>query len=219
MTTCRQHYRFPTIKNNEDVFNIFFVNVGERLSDHLTPAHDVDISNCVHSMFFFPTTKLEVESVYRSLQNKSSSVDDLISNNFVKASMPATLNVITNKINRSLYESLFPDSLKTTKIIILFKYGSKLEENNYCPNFLLIIWSKKFEKAVFNRVYGYFEKLGILSRYQFGFRDMKSTINALVELTKKIRHSRKKNAINSFFLDLKKAFFDTINHKLLLRKT
>ena len=202
---------------NADVFNKFFANVGEGLRNHLTAAHDVDIPNCVHSMFFFPTTKREVESVYRSLQNKSSSGDDLICNSIVKASMPATLNVITNLINRSFNEGLFPDSLKTAKIVPLFKDGSKSEENNYLPISLLIIWSKIFEKVVFNRVYGYFEKLGILSKYQFGFRDKHSTIDALVELTEKIRHSGKENAINSFFLDLKKAF-DTINHNLLLKK-
>ena len=217
LNTCRQNYKLPSIKNNADVFNKFFANVGEGLSNHLTAAHDVDIPNCVHSMFFFPTTKREVESVYRSLQNKSSSGDDLVCNSIVKASMPATLNVITNLINRSFNEGLFRDSLKTAKIVPLFKDGSKLEENNYHPISLLIIWSKIFEKVVFNRVYGYFEKLGILSKYQFGFRDKHSTIDALVELTEKIRHSGKENAINSFFLDLKKAF-DTINHNLLLKK-
>ena len=164
MNTCRQNYKLPSIKDNADVFNKFFANVGEGLSNHLTAAHDVDIPNCVHSMFFFPTTKREVESVYRSLQNKSSSGDDLICNSIVKASMPATLNVITNLINRSFNEGLFPDSLKTAKIIPLFKDGSKLKENNYRPISLLIIWSKIFEKVVFNRVYGYFEKLGILSK-------------------------------------------------------
>ena len=76
--------------------------------------------------------------------------------------MPATLNVITNLFNRSLNEGLFPDSLKTAKIVPLFKDGSKVEENNYRPISLLIIWSKTFEKVVFNRVYGYFGKLGIL---------------------------------------------------------
>ena len=166
---------------------------------------------------FSPTTKREVESVYRSLQNKSSSGYDLIGNSIVKASMPATLKVITNLINRSLNEGRFPDSLKTAKIVPLFKDGSKLEENNHRPISLLIIWSKIFEKVVFNRVYGYFEKLGILSKYQIGFRDKHSTIDALVELTEKIRHSGNENAINSFFSDLKKAF-DTINHNLLLKQ-
>ena len=90
-------------------------------------------------------SKGEVESIYRCLQNNLSSGDELISNNIVKASMHATLIVITVFVNRLLNGGLFPDSLKTVKIITLFKDGSKLDENIYRQ--FLIIW-RIFEKVL-----------------------------------------------------------------------
>ena len=35
----------------------------KKLSNHLTSTLDVDIPNFVYSMFFFPTTKREVETI------------------------------------------------------------------------------------------------------------------------------------------------------------
>ena len=66
---------------------------------------------------------------------------------------------------------------------------------------------------MYNRIYLYFEKFNLISNKQFGFRSKDSTIDALVELTKKINtHYCRFN-----FLDPKKAFI-TIKHPLLLKK-
>ena len=107
--------------------------------------------------------------------------------------------------------------MKKAKVIPLHRDGSKLDENNYRPISLLIVWSKIIERALFIRLNAYMEYHNLLFNRQFGFRTKHSTIDALVELVEKIRLNCKKVKAISFFLDLKKAF-DTIEHDILLKK-
>ena len=69
---------------------------------------------------------------------------------------------------------------------------------------------------MYNRVYAYFEKFNFLYNQQFGFRTKLRTIDAIIEVTERLRHERSGEKIN-FFLDLKKAFY-TIDHNLLIKK-
>ena len=53
--------------------------------------------------------------------------------------------------------------------------------------FLLTVWSKFIERALFIRINAYMEYHNLLFNRQFGFRAKHSTIDALVELVEKIR--------------------------------
>ena len=61
------------------------------------------------------------------------------------------------------------------------------------------------------------ESNSLLSVKQFGFRKNHKTIDAIAEVTEKIRKHIGKNGTSLVFLDLKKAF-DTISHKHLFEK-
>ena len=168
-------------------------------------------------MFLTKTDEKEIKEIINKLDDKSSSGYDSISNKIVKAVSASVTPYLVSLINLSIRKGVFPDELKKAKVLPLFKEGSKLEEGNYRPISLLIVWSKIYERVLHNRIYNFFEHFSLFHSKQFGFRSKHSTIDALVELTEKIRQNYTNCETTSFFIDLKKAF-DTINHKLLLTK-
>src|SRR4051812_11698029 len=89
---------------------------------------------------------------------------------------------------------------------------------NYRPISLLNIFNKLLEKIVYKRVYNFWDKNGVLYKYQFGFRKGFSTSLALMEVMdycyKNIDEGYK---VLGIFFDLQKAF-DTVDHGILLSK-
>ena len=111
-----------------------------------------------------------------------------------------------------------PDELKIAKIIPIFKSEDKLLINNYCPISILLLYSKILEGLMYNRLLKYLTLNKILVENQFGFRQQHSTYMALLKLVNDITEELDKgNCSIEIFIDLSKAF-DTVYHKLLLRK-
>ena len=108
--------------------------------------------------------------------------------------------------------------MKTSKIIPIYKKGSKLECSNYRPISLLSNIDKILERLMYNRLYNFLEKKEIIFPLQFGFCQKYSTTHALIHLTDKTRHEIDKgNYACGIFVDFQKAF-DTVDHHILLKK-
>ena len=139
-------------------------------------------------MFLNEVSNAEVKLISDQLDNKSSSGDDNVNNLIVKASAPVVIPYLTHLINKSLSHGIFPTELKKAKILPFLKDGAKTDESNYRPISLLLIWSKIYERAMYNRVYQYLEEFSFPYFKQFGFRSKHCAIDAIVELAEHAKH-------------------------------
>ena len=97
----------------------------------------------------------------------------------------------------------------------IYKKGDKNNVDNYRGITLLSCVGKLFTSILNNRINKWAEENKILDDFQFGFREQKSTVDAMFLLQNIIDISLKnKNALYASFIDLKKAF-DSANHQAL----
>ena len=214
------------ISDSSDIcnsFNEFFINIGPNLASNIKPSKDVHyksyLKKVISSSFHFDLVNEEdVMKTVKSLKSKNSAGFDGISTNLLKILIPAVIKPLTLIINQSLATGIFPDKLKTAKVVPLFKKDDCLIMDNYRPVSLLTSISKVFEKIAHNQISSYLKENKLLYKSQYGFRDEHSTELASLELIDRVMTSfENKHTPLAIYMDLSKAF-DTLDHKILLYK-
>ena len=200
-------------------FNNFFVSIGPKLAKDLTSNID-PLSYVNFNINSIVTTDIsgnQIREVINSLNNSSPGHDELPP--FVaKTCMEGYIEPITHLANESLKSGIFPSELKLARVMPIFKSGDPSLLTNYRPISVLSFFSKILEKIVYNIVFDFLCENEILYDYQFGFRSKHSTQQALITLVDNVTKSLDgSNIVISLFIDLKKAF-DTVHHRILLRK-
>ena len=146
------------IQNTHDVakcdfegFNSYFSTIAEELLPRSTPGSkhfSAYLQNPLKSNFTFnPTDTVEVMSIIDSLGSESSGPFSIPTGifQFLKANLCHPLTAI---INMSFITGIYPDQLKTAKVIPVFKKGDKLLVSNYRPISLLSNINKIFRLRV-----------------------------------------------------------------------
>ena len=113
-----------------------------------------------------------------ALPAKVSSGWDSISQKLIKSSPNNILNTLAHIFNLSVNQGVFPSKMKLAKVIPIFKKGSKDNVENYRPISLLPVFSKLFERLIYNRLTTFLKNCNILYDKQFGFRKKHSTSHA-----------------------------------------
>jgi len=112
----------------------------------------------------------------------------------------------------------YPDCLKISQIIPIPKCSSPSISSRYRPISTLPTVSKIFEKIVYANVSNFLNKNKLLTKFQYGFRNNASTEIAVSAIYERfLENMDKGKSTCAVFLDLCKGF-DTIDHKILLRK-
>ena len=120
--------------------------------------------------------------------------------------------------NLSFRQGIFPEKLKQSKVIPIFKKGDSAIMSNYRPISLTSPFGKILEKLMHKRLSSYFDKYKILYEYQFGFRKSYSTSLAVLDVITMIENEIfNTNCVMGIFLDLQNVF-DTVNIDILITK-
>ena len=94
------------------------------------------------SMFLYEVTESEIRNLIDSLENKSSSGFDNISNIILKILKPTIVPPLTKIVNLSLATGVFPEKMKYADVVPLYKNKNRKEVTNYRPISLLLTLSK-----------------------------------------------------------------------------
>ena len=166
--------RITDHKSIADAFNKYFVNIGETVTDNaISPLNDFTIylrnrPNC--NLQFESITIETTLQIINSLKPKSSTGIDHISNKLIKSIKEIIAEPLTAIINQTLNTGIFPDSLKISKVMPLFKKVNPEHFSNYRRISLLPSLSKIFEKTILLQLSDYLERNDLISASQYGFR-------------------------------------------------
>ena len=150
-------------------------------------------------------------------RNKASDIYD-IKPTIIKDLIPTLAPLLTTLYNQSLDDHAYPDSLKVTKVIEIYKAKDKTLPANYRPISLLPIIAKLFDTLLNDQLMKHLLEHQILSSTQYAFRPASSTTLALQSVINDIAANIKsKYPTLALYIDLSKAY-DTIVHDILINK-
>ena len=120
-----------------ETFNNFFVTIASDIDSKIirtnTSYKDYLQDSVFNSFFLKPATKKEVISVINEMKTNKSTGPNSIPTHTLKISNQIICKPLTYLINLSFSNGIFPDLLKTSYDIPVFKREEKQDLNNYRP--------------------------------------------------------------------------------------
>ena len=199
-------------------FKNHFETCALKLADGLPKGEDTSVIMEQGECWGFEhISEIGIVEIIRSLINKNSSGYDSLSNKMLKREAYAFAKLIKPIINESIDMGIFPECLKTAKLLPVFKKGNTMNMDNYRPISLLPVLSKVFEKVLNNKLTSIIENKYI-DENQFGFRKNHSTEDAVLRFVDKLeRDIAMGKHVVSIYIDVSKAF-DSCDHEIILKK-
>ena len=214
-----------TITKEKDIaeaLNHHFTTIGPKLASKLESRSDDDplkhINAQQNKMMFVPADETYVLNAIKQLKNGKAPGPDKISTKLIKDAADFIWKPQTMVFNSSLKYGVFPDIWKLARVTPIFKTGSKKDANNYRPISVISVFSRMLEKIVHDQLIEYLVTNKLLTPNQSAFRKLYSTVTSLINGTDYWYDNMDKKQLNlAIFLDLKKVF-DTVDHRILIKK-
>jgi len=159
-------------KRIADEVNAYFACVGSNLEQQIPnatadPRHYLT-GDFPDSLFLTPTTQFEVSTCLLRLKN-SSAGHDMLQPSVIKFISDIIARPFAHVLNLCFEQSTFPKELKTANVVPIHKGGDTGVFQNYRPISILPVFSKIFERLLYNRLYRFFQEKCVISDFQFGF--------------------------------------------------
>jgi hypothetical protein len=225
-TTLR--YENSTFTEPEDIANALndhYITIGHKTANTIPTEQDEHIENDDEQKI--PTnppftlhhiTEPEVSKALRAINSNKASDIYKIKPAIIKDLEPFLTPILTSLYNTSIDENEYPDSLKYTKAIEVYKAKDKTLPVNYRPISLLPIIAKVLDTLLNNQLMTHLTDNNIISPTQYAFRPNSSTTLALQSILNRLHHNtHQHHPALAIYVDLSKAY-DTISHRKLIDK-
>ena len=204
-------------------FNKFFAKVGKEISDSVTPidkspAEYISVKPNTPNLALGNTGPVHVADFIKAFEPKKSLDLDGLSMQLLKFISVEISTPLAHIFNLSLDTGTFPEALKKSRTVPIYKAGNAELCDNYRPISLQNSIAKILEKMVATQLVNHLEINNLLYKHQYGFMRGKSTEHNLLHVTNTIGKALNEGKFCiGLFLDLRKAF-DVCSHEILLMK-
>ena len=107
-------------------------------------------------------------------------------------------------INSGIRAHIFPENEKIASVSPVYKSGDKLRKENYRPISILNVFSKVFERFLYNQLNAHFNN--ILSQFLSAYRKHFSTQHVLLRIIENWKlHLDNNKIVGAILMDLSKA--------------
>ena len=205
----------------DDHFKNLYASACPNLSDDTkTKLHDFDSLPLLSFNVFLDSniSMIELENAIKQLKNDKSAGFDRVINEFLKYNTFLFKCTLLKLFNFFFNKSYFPKAWSIGLIIPIFKQGDVNNADNYRGITLLSCIGKLFTGILNRRLNQWAENDNILDSHQYGFRENKSTVDALFILQNIVDVFFEKNkCLYVSFIDLRKAFDSASHHAMWLK--
>ena len=136
--------------------------------------------------------------------------------NILKDCPQVSARIICHLYNQIIRTNIYPEILKTSKIIPIHKQGkTKTDINSYRPICILPTVDKIIETILRNQLEDHFESNNLIPKEHHGGRKSHSTLTAMASIDMNHKAMKeKKNTVGIMTTDLSSAY-DLVDHNLL----
>ena len=217
----------PTFSSASDLVTSFLNFFGDKIiklsaslpSMPLISPHNPPLVSPPGLFQFIPATTAEIRQIILASSNATCSLD-AIPTSLLKSCIEALLDPITNLINLSLSEGIFPAHFKTAVVKPLLKKHSLPRDDlsSYRPISNLNFVSKILERIIHTRLTNHLHSFPSLCPFQSAYRKFHSTETALLRIHNDLALAINQQKVSALVLLDLSAAFDTIDHQILIAR-
>ena len=163
-------------------FNEYFCSVGEELSERYSQNNIYQNistnfmqylgSNNSNSFYCSDVSTVELIDVIKNLKPSKSFAEDSISSFLLKKIYEPLINPLLYICNLSLEYGIFPDKLKNSKIIPVFKKGDKKCLFNYRSISIISPFAKILKKLMYSRLVSFWIDIKYYTNFSLVFENI-----------------------------------------------